>query len=373
MSCLSLDALRSDHPLGFLAALGVLEILRSEGEYSEDELALGWEGIGAPALLESPFKSIDQLVEFIHETAKRVKERGGVLVGAPPELPLERRLKEKGISDKKSIDPLRDTTKEEAIKWYSKMAEDGDDARLRWICGFLDEIATAPDSEFAATTPLIQLNRQKTSRQVCRDLLELLVPQLERSGRKRRAVNRDDSARNAASTESGGQDNFSRPVLIEQALSCWQRTENAAGANLDWGAAHDAVMRSDGESKPAAVPALEWLVLQAIPWFRLAGRADRPAAPCWMPPSEPRRRPRLLTFFWPIWSSMLDPCAVEVMLSHPAVCAVANSSLHKGERPPPDDELRRLGLLAVMKSVRRRETNADGPLGAAELVWSAGG
>lgn len=342
MSMLTLPALRSDDPLGFLAALGVLTVLRSETEVVDDELALGWERVGGPAVVQVPFDTLDELVDALHEAANRLLGEGRVFAAGPAELPPERLSKEERAkrkeeaSEKVPLDPLRAISRADAIKWYRDLVQTRDPQALRWLCGFLDQISTLSDSHFAAVTPLIVLSRQQTSRQVCRGLLETV------------AANRR---------------------LIDQALRGWQRVAEQAGANLDWRAVRSAALRTDGTSQPAAVPGLEWLALQSAPWFRLSGEVERPMAWCWLPRGESRGNLRML--FWPVWQKFLDPYALEVLLSHPAIRNAVKHAHNDGQLRRLGSQLEQLGVLAVLKSTRRREANADGPLGPAEIAWPA--
>jgi|DewCreStandDraft_5_1066085.scaffolds.fasta_scaffold06601_2 hypothetical protein len=341
MSVLVLPALRSDDPLGFLAALGILEVLRSEMGIPEDELALGWEGVGAPALLEAPFDDVRRLASRLYEAALRIRSQGRVLAGVPAHLPPPRlaEVERKALKEEAArkgvdvpLDPLRALTRTEVIRQYRTTAGDpfGNDIRL--LSGLISQTSTLPRSPYAAVTPLLALSRQQTARQVCEALLE-------------------DAVRD--------------PEAFERALVAWKRTRGSAGANLDWRAVRDAALRTDGRSEPAAASAVEWLALQAVGWFRLGGWSGRPTAWGWLPRGEEDRSPRLRQLLWPVWRPLLDPFAVEVLLSHPDV-RVAVAGSREGGR------LRRMGVLAVLGSVRRREQNSDGPLGPARVLWPGG-
>lgn len=75
--------------------------------------------------------------------------------------------------------------------------------------------------------------------------------------------------------------------------------------------------------------------------------------------------------FWPVWQKFLDPYALEVLLSHPAIRNAVKHAHNDGQLRRLGSQLEQLGVLAVLKSTRRREANADGPLGPAEIAWPA--
>lgn len=341
MTTLELPALRSDDPLGFLAALGILEVLRSEVGAPDDDLALAWEGVGGPAKLTSPFDTLGDLASALHAAAMQIMSEGRVLAAAPLDFPPERLPKTardalkatarsaargRGRPQNVPLDPLQGIARSDAIDRYRKVHGHHE---LRWLCGFLDQLSTLPQRSFASVTPLLALSRQQTSRQVCSTLLRETTASVSR---------------------------------LEDALGGWRRIEGQAGANLDWRAVRDGVFRTDGQSRPAAVPGVEWLALQSAPWFRLGGRRGRPVAWGWLPRDPGGGGRRLRTLFWPVWDRALDLFAVEVLISHPAVRAAAEGANRT-------EELRRLGVLAVLTSTRRREPNSDGPLGPARVMW----
>jgi hypothetical protein len=340
MSTLVLPALRSDDPLGFLAALGIVEILRTEAGIREDELALGWEGVGGAALLDAPFDTVAQVSSRLHEAALHMRSEGRVLAGVLAHLPPRRLAKAERQARKERtggkdlpVDPFRALARTEVSLEYRKAAEGAVHGSVgnggRVLCGLISQTATLPKSPYAAVTPLLALTGQQTARQVCEGLVADVVGDTK---------------------------------AFEHALVAWRRTRGSAGANLDWRAVRDAAVRTDGASEPAAAPAVEWLALQSVGWFRLSGWRGRPTSWGWLPRGDADRDARLRRLFWPVWRSRLDPFALEVLLSHPEVRAAAHGRADSSR-------LRRMGVLAVLDVVRRRGENSDGPLGPARVLW----
>ena len=150
------------------------------------------------------------------------------------------------------------------------------------------------------------------------------------------------------------------PGLLREACVLWRRNPRDAGANLDRRAQRDRAVTTTGDPGNAAVTGAEWLALQSVPWFRLGGMRDRPFAWGWAPRGR-AGRPRALV--WAVWSRTLDPVAIEVLLTHPAVRRAG-----LGDEVP-SSRLERLGVLAVLRAERTVLTNSDGPLGPARVMW----
>jgi hypothetical protein len=330
-----LPALRSDDPLGFLAALGIVEVLRSEGGVPDGDLALGWDGVGGPAELRSPFESVESLVEALHSAAERMHADGRLVPARLPEaIPPT-------LSDKERADLKRQTGTEQpfdsvrmprtqSVARFCRLGGGASDADARWMCGLVDQCSTFPGETTAHVTPLYA----PTGRQRMRQIYE---------------------ARLAAVVARSG--------LLLEACTMWRRNPGDRGANLDRRARRDGSVTTDGRPRNAAVTGAEWLALQAVPWFRLGGLRNRPTAWGWVP-TGPRSRPRAL--LWPVWRNPLDPVALEVMLTHPLVRRAGSGGRVRAA------ELRALGVLAVLRADRAVLANSDGPLGPARVVWPDG-
>lgn len=335
MGTLTLPALRGGDPLGFLATLGLLEVLRSEVGVPQDELALRWEGVG-PALIDAPFGKLDELVDALAAAAQRMRGEGRPVTGQIPDLvphvlsDKEREEEEVRTGIKPPFDPVR-MTPAESVRRVGSLRRRATEADVRWLCALVDQSSTFPGEPIAHATPLYAPVGRQRMRQVYEAKLAAVA---------------------------------GRPQLLREACSSWRRDPGDAGANLDRRAVRDSTVTTDGKPGNAAVTGAEWLALQSVPWFRLGGLRDRPTAWGWVPAGS-RGRPRSLV--WPLWRPALDPTAIEVVLTHPSV---RRAALGGGIG---EEEARHLGLLAVLRSDRTVLTNSDGPLGPARVVWPRGG
>lgn len=332
MTTLELPALRSDDPLGFLAALGILEVLRSEVGIRDDELALGWDGVGGPARLASRFESLDEVVEALGAAAARMRAEDRV-VAAPISDLVPRPLSDQERSElearsgvKVPFDPVR-MTRAESIARIRAVVERATDADLRWICALVDQCSTFPGEQVAHVTPLYA----PMGRQRMRQMYEMKLTAVA-----------------------------ARPELLRHACVMWRRNPRDAGANIDRRAQRDSAVTTSGSPGNAAATGAEWLALQSVPWFRLGGLRNLPLAWGWAAARQ-GRRPRML--IWPVWSRPLDPVAIEVLLTHPSVRRAGMAD------EAPARELVHLGVLAVLRAERTVLANSDGPLGSARVMW----
>lgn len=334
MNTLVLPALRSDDPLAFLAALGIVEVLRSEVGVSEADIRLSWEGVGGPARLAVPFETVDDLIAALAAAAQSMLHDGRLVPSRMPDIipvilsDAERR----DLATQTGIEPVFDSirmSRAESIARFASSAT-ASDTDLRWLCALVDQVSLWPDQNYAHVTPLYA----PVARQRLRQLYE------------------KDLAAVAAA-----------PRLLREACLGWRRNPNDKGINLDRRAQRDAVTTTSGDPQNSAVTGAEWLALQSVPWFRLGGSGSRPFAWGW-DTTRSGGRPRV--FVWPVWEPPLDPPAVEVVLTHPAIRRAASGN------PPPDNDLRRLGVVAVFKAERTTLSNSDGPLGRPAIVWPRG-
>lgn len=335
MSVLTLPALKGDDPLGFLAALGIVELLRSEVRVPEHQLGLGWQAIGGSAQVEAPFATVEAMVEALQEAAARMEAEGRPVPASPPDLipptlsDKERAEVEAATGVKPPFDPVRMPRAGCAAR-LARFEATATDADARWLCGLVDQCSTFPGEFTAHVTPLYAPVGRQRMRQIYEAKLAAVA---------------------------------ARPNLLREACLMWRRDPRDAGANLDRRALRDGAVTTDGEPRNAAVTGAEWLALQAVPWFRLGGLRDRPSAWGWIP-TRPRGRPRALV--WPVWRPVLDPVAIEVVLTHPLVRRAGVAARVQ------DEALRRLGVSAVLRADRTVLTNSDGPLGPARVLWPRG-
>lgn len=337
MTALRLVALRSDDTLGFLAALGVVELLRASGNRS---VRLGWEGIGGCAVLEVDLGSVEQLAEKLLEMAQGLRDTGRLTPATDPQL-VPRALStvdRRAAGEKMALDPLKMTGRV-AIARFQQVREaereNPDCADAGWLTGLVNQLAAANprESDVRRLTPLYAASGQMTVHQLLREALH---------------------------------DVLGSPVRVLEALVCWRR-EPGTGANLDDRALVDAVAGSAGAAENRAVLGASWLALQAIPWFTQVGDGSQGDAVLWT------RGLGGSWLTWPVWGEPLDVPAMRALFRHPIARHVPMPARGAG-RPwsvtaTDRRQARTLGVLGVLRAGRRALSKSAGPLRAPEIVW----
>ncbi|MGI8683662.1 MAG: type I-G CRISPR-associated protein, Cas3-extension family [Acidimicrobiales bacterium] len=344
VSTIVLPALRSDDALGFLAALGVVELLSRTEQLGA---RLGWEGVGGAAVLQVDVADADigAVAERFRTVAVGLRDEGrpvpcdAGLIQARVS-PAERKVrKAAGIEEKN--DPMRaaPVVVRDRLRAVAALELAGDEATPRWASGLVTMLGIDRDGN-CILTPLYA----PAGQQVLGQLFEKY-------------------ARLAA-----------EPGALLDALVAWRRVPDT-GANLDYRDLRDAVVSARGDAENATVPGAIWLALMASPLFRQVGDGRHSGAVGWAP-DRPGGRPRNLV--WPVWTGLRSPEAVEVLLAHPDVRDAARP--RAGSKEPAPDARRRgrtarhldaLGVIAVCSAGRTPLGNADGPLQAARVVWPA--
>ena len=287
MTRLPLPALRSDDTLGFLAALGVLELCTATLGL---DARLGWEGVGGAALLESPLATTGDLAGALAGVARELKKTDQLVPGDADRRLIPRRLSAAARQEKKQgdrdapLDPLR-TDQEGVLRIFEQVRLSQDQLSQRWIVALLDQIGP-PDAKGQRISPLLPTSNQMvTSVQL--------------------GTYRDAVAGNGR--------------LLVEAFESWRRYPDHGNSKVGVGALLDsrAIVRSvdhqdeKTEGHNRSVPGATWLAVNSIPFFRIASSSRKASAVGW------QVGPRRLT--WPIWTHPLDTCAVEVLLAHPSV------------------------------------------------------
>ena len=109
MTALRLSALRSDDTLGFLAALGVVELLSASGIGS---VKLGWnDGIGGYAVLHLDIDSVDDLAEVLVGIAQGLRDTERLTPATDAEMvPRAQTVADRRAAvEKIALDPLKMT------------------------------------------------------------------------------------------------------------------------------------------------------------------------------------------------------------------------------------------------------------------------
>lgn len=307
MTQLTLRALRGDHPLAFLAALGVARLAQEDcGRAS----LLGWpQGPRNGAVIEvdgvSTVDDLAQLLFGIVESMQRNDQLIPNIGDFPP--------RKEGDSGR---DPLRTLGRAELR--HLAAACRSDDARGRWLAGIVAVGGDPEHERFDKSSALLTPTGQTT------------VDRYLRSNR--------NAVRDIADVRS--------------ALMAWKRrNDNNPAVYLDPSAMRGVGTTNESKTKNYTDPAAVWLALMALPCFPVVGRDNGSTST-----TNWTRKRRASVFAWPAWLSMLPFPAIGPLLSHPSVTR-------------PNERCTALGISAVFESVRQPGTNAEGPLAAAEQVW----
>lgn len=318
MHQLELPALLSDSPLGFLAALGILEL-------TEPQLAqpprLSWQGPAAPAVLHThePLHHA-QLAELLQAQLPEHPAKEPLDI-APGILSLP---KEKNAPNDALRMPIRLAL--QRLGEHTRAERENGSSGARWFTALVNQLRIAPkdptnragqreapnDTWFTTTTPLFAPGGQMTL-----------------------ANNWTKAAEHCQK----------HPQQLLTALTGWQRIEGYTGANLDHFSTGDAHMASHGKPSQQGVPGATWLALHGFATLRLTGNTRHGATTSWNTTTGP-------AFTWPIWHPPLTRTAITTLLEHPTV-----------RTPTPNPtKLQALGVIALYTAPRTHLTNSYGPL-----------
>jgi hypothetical protein len=333
MTPLALPALRSDDPLGFLAAIGLVEVCTS---CLGMPVKLSWEGLGGQAILTGEEGlTLEELAGLLAAEAGHWLLAGRL---APPDEPhfiaaplsdIERKARREG-GQTVTLDPMRLSLAAATARFEAQSDAElhGDAVGARWLVGLVCQLGREQNGDLRELTPLYARTGRQNLHQMYGKYLASVA---------------------------------NRPQALREALVSWRRDPGYLGVNLDARAIRDAAFSTEGKPENADVPGATWLALMSVPFFPLSGDGTHPFAVGWLS-ARPGGRPRDLC--WPVWRIPLDRTAISVLLAHPLVRAAANK-----KRPSRLSRLSQLGVEAVLRSSRATLTNSDGPLQAPEVIW----
>lgn len=330
---LKLPALRANDSLGVLAALGLFEVCTSGLGV---EARLGWSDPAGFAVMSSPFTDLAQLAAAVAAYATDLSRTGRLTPADDPALitpPLGTQAR-KQLEDAGALDPMK-MLADGAVRRYQTLQDrelDGSGSvDAGWLTALVGQLSLARrDSPERRLTPLYSPSGQMTMYQLFRDALAGVV---------------------------------TRPAVLTEALSGWRRVKGT-GANLDSRALIDAADAAGGEAANRHVPGATWLALQSAPWFPQVGDGVTGEAVGWHYPSGGAR------FRYPVWTPLLGPSAVRVVLSHPAV-RWRPAALTPTRRDTAAEQRRALGVCALYEAGRRALSKSAGPLQPPDLLWQA--
>lgn len=328
-----LPALRSDDPIGVLAALGVAVLTEAELGWSS---RLRWEGLGGAAVLDCPAETLEALAAALRRAAAGMVEQERLLAGEAGQLvtaPLSdgERKRRRAAGEDLCYDPMRMTTVQ-ARDWYRAIKAqdlDGFEWSSRWAVALVGLLAAQkPDDPVRPLTSVYAPSGRQSLHQLLGDYL-------------------------GAAT---------RERVLTEALQGWRRVPGDAGANLDARALRNAADAADGKPMNLGVPGATWLALQAIPFFMWVGDGRSGSAACWR---RLDRRGRPMSFSWPVWKQAVSRPGIEVLLTHGALMRTSDV-----RRRDHEAALRALGVVAICRATRGSLRNSEGPLGPADVLWA---
>ncbi|HUY45693.1 MAG TPA: hypothetical protein VMV92_08205 [Streptosporangiaceae bacterium] len=294
-----LPALDGRHPLGFLAALGLIRALNADGI---EPLRLSFSRHSAAACLHSRLASAEEIADTLQNVIFR--SPGAAIPGIDPRFP---------FPAGRGSDPMR-RPREEYAGLTDEVRAIDEQAATSWLPSLLTDLAI--DSQGRA------------------DLTPFCAP----SGKQNLRTFFDKPL---AAVRS-------EPSRLREALTMWRRVDGFTGEYLDHHVLNSAA--DDPGGQPGAergVPGATWLATMALPLLRIAGDGEQISAALW------HRAGRRLVMIWPLWHQPLDLPAVQVMIEHPSLIPVdSRPTVRSGSWEA-------LGIFAVYSAERQRITGRN--------------
>jgi hypothetical protein len=268
-----MPALDGRGPLGFLAALGLLNVVSDAGE---ETVRLSFSRSNATAIIHSHLASLDEVVALLEAVTAAAGKDAAAIAGVNAGFPLRAG---------RNADPMR-RPREGYREFAGEIRRVDERAAERWLPCLLTDLA------------------------------------VDRQGRA------DITPFNAPSGKQNLRTFFAKPLgavcanpsRLREALAGWRRVEGFTGEYFDHhalnSAADDPLGRTSAEN---GVPGATWLATMAIPLLRLTGDGQNSAATLW------HRIGRRSIMLWPLWRWPLDKQAVRALIEHPCLTPVDSS------------------------------------------------
>ncbi|MGH3814100.1 MAG: type I-G CRISPR-associated protein, Cas3-extension family [Pseudonocardiaceae bacterium] len=299
MRRVELPALDGRNPLGFLATLGLHQLVATHADH---DATLTWQPITClPSLGTERFTDLNELATWLIELATGRPEV--LQPGWPPGFPPPGEAPDKLV-------PLRSGLS--AVLGRHRGAE-------RLIGALVTDLA------------------------------------VNEAGRVRRTPMVAPTGKQSFSTMLNNQADHVRadPDVLRQALMRWRRIPGTTSEGFDGAAIVGGADDPTGRPGERAVPGAVWLAIAGLARYRLAADdRGRTTATAW------RRVKGDPLMIWPLWTPHLDADAILVLLEHPDMTLVRSQ---RGTLVPVRD-LTPLGVSRICAAERVGGGNSDGPL-----------
>lgn len=261
-----IPALDGRSPLGFLAALGLLNLL---GHFTPGPVRLSFTPGPGNAIIRSPAASLEEIQESLAELVATAPT-GAAIVGLDPGFPLPAGA---------GKDPMRNP-RQEYRQLDARIRHLDEHAANHWLPHLFTDLTVDRDGR-AALTPFAAPRAKQNTRTFFAKSLSMV---------------RAD------------------PDRIREALTAWRRIEGVTGEYLDYRVLNSPVDNPEGQKEAErGVPGATWLATMALPLLRLTGDDQNTAATLW------HRTGRRSVMIWPLWRQPLDTPAVQVLIEHPCL------------------------------------------------------
>lgn len=309
---IELPALNGTNPLGFLAALGVLDVLHRAGR----EPAVRWTADLVPVPVLRGVANEDELVELLD--ADRARWQNSVVLHGPAGSPLD------------DVKPPREVHR----KWAEEVISTLDDtcAYADLFCALLSEYAVDGKGNGKPTHLHFTAGQQK---------FLVMVREL---------VNRIDAER-----------------IREAIFGPWR--EDSPLPTLSWSSQGERIYAlravNPSSEKRLGVPGADWLAFLGLVFFPTRAVTGTYGQPASLETSGCDRSWKRSALRWPLWTVPLERDTVWSLVGDSEVVG-------KGLRLSPD-ELRARGVLQVMQApIRRSEQGGYGSFGGASVLVGGG-
>jgi hypothetical protein len=261
-----IPALDGRSPLGFLAALGLLNLL---DRVTAGPARLSFSPVNGTAVLHSPLASLDEVTRQLSAIAAAGSDDAAI-AGIDPRFPLRAGT---------GADPMR-RPRDSYRQLATEIGQIDPHAADYWLPHLLTDLAVDGNGRADLTPYTAPSGKQNLRTFFAKPLHEVRAS----------------------------------PGRIHEALTGWRRVEGFTGEYLDHhvlnAAADDPAGRAGAEN---GVPGATWLATMALPLLRITGDGHNIAATLW------HRTQRRHVMIWPLWRQQLDRPAVQALLDHPCL------------------------------------------------------